>query len=161
MLSCSQLYTQYLCDAFLIHKVHRYDLEGKRLFEIGEKYYFENLGIRNALWGYRIEDLGKIYENVVYNHLLTMGYQVKIGIIGGNKEIDFIAERKGEKLYIQVALVLENEKTIEREFGNLLKVKDNYPKMIITSRAFPGNTYKGIEIVQLKHFLMSTSLTRG
>lgn len=148
-----QLFTQHLCHAFLLHQVSRYDIEGKRIFEFGEKYYFENLGIRHAIWGFRVEDLGKIYENAVYNHLLAMGYDVKVGILGGGLEIDFIAKRKGEVLYIQVALSLKEEKTIEREFGNLLKIKDNYPKIVVTSQSFTGNSYKGIEIVNLRSFL--------
>lgn len=147
-----QLYIQHLTNAFLIHQVKRYDIEGKRLFEIGEKYYFENIGIRNALWGYRLEDLGKIIENAVYNHLLIEGYKVEVGILT-DKEIDFVAEKNGEKIYIQVALALLEEKTIEREFGNLKKVKDNYPKMVVTLERFSGNTVDGILIVELRNFL--------
>lgn len=148
-----QLYIRHLTNAFLIHQVNRYDIEGKRLFEIGEKYYFENLGIRNALWGYRPEDRGKILENVVYNHLLLDGYNVEVGILGNN-EIDFIAQRGGEKTYIQVALSLYEEKTIEREFGNLQKIKDNYPKIVVTMDAFSGNSIEGIVAVDLRSFLM-------
>lgn len=147
-----QLYTQHLTNAFLIHQVKRYDIEGKRLFEIGEKYYFENLGIRNALWGYRLQDTGKIMENVVHNHLLAEGYTVQIGILAAY-EIDFVAEKNGEKLYIQVALSLLEEKTIEREFGNLQKINDNYPKMVVTMDAFSGNTIDGILSVDLRSFL--------
>lgn len=147
-----QIYAQHLTNAFLIHQVKRYDVEGKRLFEIGEKYYFENLGIRNALWGYRPQDIGKIMENVVYNHLVAHNYAVNVGILGSN-EIDFIAEKNGEKVYIQVALSLLEEKTIQREFGNLQKIKDNYPKMVITMDTFSGNTFDGIEVIDLKSFL--------
>ncbi|PJR03860.1 ATP-binding protein [Avrilella dinanensis] len=147
-----QIYAQHLTNAFLIHQVKRYDVEGKRLFEIGEKYYFENLGIRNALWGYRPQDIGKIMENVVYNHLVAHNYAVNVGILGAN-EIDFIAEKNGEKVYIQVALSLLEEKTIQREFGNLQKIKDNYPKMVITMDTFSGNTFDGIEVIDLKSFL--------
>ncbi|NGF56542.1 ATP-binding protein [Parapedobacter sp. SGR-10] len=147
-----QTYIQHLVNAFLIHQVKRYDIEGKRLFEIGEKYYFENLGIRNALWGYRLEDKGKIMENVVYNHLLAHNYVVHVGV-SGDSEIDFMAEKNGEKVYIQVALTLNGEKTIEREFGNLRKVKDNYPKMVITMDEFSGNTYEGIMALDLRRFL--------
>lgn len=146
------LYLHHLCNAFLIHQVRRYDITGKRLFEIGEKYYFENFGIRNALWGYRIEDRAKIMENAVYNHLLISGYTVEVGILG-DKEIDFIAQKQGEKLYIQVALSLNDEKTIKREFGNLQKIQDNYPKMVITMESFSGNTYEGILNIDLRSFL--------
>lgn len=148
-----QAYIQHLTNAFLIHRVNRYDIVGKRLFEIGEKYYFENLGIRNALWGFRPEDRGKILENAVYNHLLTENYKVQVGIIADN-EIDFIAEKNGEKTYIQVALTLNEEKTIEREFGNLLKIKDNYPKLLVTMDRFSGNTFEGVKVTDLRTFLM-------
>jgi len=100
-----QNYLKYLTNAFLIHEVARYDIVGKRIFEIGEKYYFENLGIRNALWGYRLEDKSKILENVVYNHLRFLGYDVKVGVIA-SEEVDFVCEKQGEKCYIQVAVTL-------------------------------------------------------
>ncbi len=147
-----QTYIHYLTSAFLIHQVKRYDLVGKRLFEISDKYYFENLGIRHALWGYKIEDRGKIIENAVYNHLLYQGYTVKVGIIG-DVEIDFVAEKQGEIKYIQVALSLNEEKTIEREFGNLKKIKDNYPKMVVTLDEYDGNTHEGIIAMDLRSFL--------
>jgi len=149
-----QIYIQHLVNAFLVHKVSRYDLVGKRLIEIGDKYYFENLGIRNGLWGYRLEDRGKIMENAVYNHLLFKGYKVKVGILGAN-EIDFIAEKEGEKIYLQVALTINDPTTLEREFGNLKNIKDNYPKMVITLEAFSGNTVEGIEAIDLSSFLLS------
>ena len=148
-----QNYIQHLVNAFLVHRVSRYDLIGKRLFEIGEKYYFENLGIRNGIWGYRLEDRGKIMENVVYNHLIFKGYKVQVGILGA-KEIDFIAEKQGEKTYIQVALSINDTNTMEREFGNLQQINDNYPKKVITLESFSGNTFEGIELVSLREFLM-------
>jgi len=149
-----QTYIQHLVNAFLVHKVPRYDLIGKRLFEIGEKYYFENLGIRNGLWGYRLEDRGKIMENAVYNHLIFKGYKVQVGV-QGNHEIDFIAEKDGEKKYIQVALTINDQTTMEREFGNLKKISDNYPKTVITMDAFSGNTHEGIQTIDLRSFLLS------
>lgn len=149
-----QIYNRYLVNAFIIQVVSRYDIIGKRLFEFGEKYYFENLGIRNALWGYRIEDRGKILENAVYNHLAYCGYKISIGILG-TKEIDFIAEKNGEKKYIQVAQSIQEEQTIKREFGNLLAIKDNYPKIVITMDAFSGNTVEGIAILDLETFLVT------
>ncbi len=147
-----QAYMAYLTSAFLVHQVKRYDIVGKRIFEIGEKYYFENLGIRNALWGYRVEDRGKMIENAVYNHLLYQGYKVKVGILG-DMEIDFVAERQGEIKYIQVALSLSEEKTLEREFGNLKKIKDNYPKLVVTLDEYSGNTHEGIITKSLLQFL--------
>jgi predicted AAA+ superfamily ATPase len=148
-----QLYVNYLANAFLIHKVGRYDLIGKRLFEVGDKYYFENLGIRNALWGYRLEDRGKIIENAVYNELLYKGYQVQVGIMG-TQEIDFIAQKNTEKWYIQVALTLNEEKTLVREFGNLLKIQDNYRKTVVTLDTYQGASYEGIEVVNLRSFCL-------
>uniref|UniRef100_UPI00404B19F4 ATP-binding protein n=1 Tax=Flavobacterium sp. TaxID=239 RepID=UPI00404B19F4 len=149
-----QVYVQHLVSAFLLHKVARYDLIGKRLFEIGDKYYFENLGIRNGIWGYRLEDRGKIMENMVYNHLVFRGYEVKVGTLG-DKEIDFIAEKKGDKIYVQVALSIQDEKTIEREYGNLMQIADNYPKMVVCLDAFSGASYQGITSISLRNFLMT------
>ena len=125
---------------------------GKRVFEISEKYYFENLGIRNSIWGYRLEDKGKILENAVYNHLLYLGYKVQVGVLG-DLEVDFVAEQNGEKEYFQVALSLHEQKTLEAEFGNLQKIKDNYPKTVITWDAFEGNTYEGIQSTIIRDFL--------
>ncbi|MDE3211643.1 MAG: ATP-binding protein [Bacteroidota bacterium] len=152
-----QQYASYLNSAFIIHEVNRFDIVGRRIFEIGHKYYFENTGIRNAITGYRIKDMGKLLENVVYNHLLFLGYKVKIGILH-QQEIDFIAERRGELLYVQVAVKLESEATVEREFGNLLMIKDNYPKLVISDDHFEGNTYNGITHMHIRQFLMSENL---
>ncbi len=149
-----QTYVQYLVNAFLIFKVPRYDIVGKRVFEIGEKYYFENIGIRNSIAGYQIDDLGKIMENAVYNHLLYKGNKVYVGVIPPN-EIDFIAENKGEKAYYQVALSIKKEDTWKREFGNLAKIKNHYPKYVITREAWEGNTYEGIKTLSLRAFLSS------
>lgn len=147
-----QNHIKQIVNAFIIHKVSRYDMIGKRIFEIGEKYYFENLGIRNGIWGYRMEDMGKIIENAVYNHLVYKGYDVQVGILN-SFEIDFIAQKKGEKAYFQVALTISDPKTIEREFGNLRKIKDNYSKTVITMDLFEGNTFEGIKYIDLRSFL--------
>ncbi len=147
-----QLYISYLVNAFIIGQAPRYDIVGKRLFEIGEKYYFENLGIRNSIWGYRPEDKGKIMENAVFNHLLFKNNEVKVGVLH-EAEIDFIAQKEGEKHYYQVALSIHETQTIEREFGNLKKIKDNYPKTVITYDVFKGNTMEGIKCEDLKSFL--------
>jgi hypothetical protein len=149
-----QTYIHHLVNAFLLHQVPRYDLIGKPLFEIGDKYYFENLGIRNGLWGYRLEDRGKIMENVVYNHLVFKGYKVRVGVLGSH-EVDFIAEKNGEKKYIQVALTINDPATMEREFGNLKMITDNYPKLVITMDTFAGNTHEGILTMDLRNFLLS------
>ena len=89
----------------------------------------------------------------MYNHLVFRGYIVKVGVLG-DKEIDFIAEKNNEKIYVQVALTLEEEKTMEREFGNLLAIDDNYPKMVVTLNAFDGSSYQGVKVVDLRSFLM-------
>jgi predicted AAA+ superfamily ATPase len=128
-------------------------MQGKRLLETGEKYYFENLGIRNALWGYRLEDRGKIIENIVHNHLRYLNYTVRVGVLGVY-EIDFVAEKHGETIYVQVALELTEQATIEREIGNLRKIKDNYPKLVVTLDHFSGNSVDGIKILQLADFLL-------
>ena len=147
-----QQYTEQLANSFLLHKVSRYDIKGRRIFEIGEKYYFENTGIRNILIGYRPDELGKVLENAVYNHLLYKGWEVKVGIFE-RYEIDFVCQRNGESMYIQVALRLDEQKTIEREFGNLLHINDNYPKYVITNDQFSGNSYQGIQHINIRDFL--------
>jgi uncharacterized protein len=147
-----QLYAGYLASAYIIHEVSRYDIVGRRIFEIGNKFYFENTGIRNAIVGYNPKDMGKLLENVVYNHLLYLGYSVKVGSIN-KQEIDFVCERRGEMLYVQAALRLDAEGTIEREFGNLLKIQDNYPKLVITNDRFEGNTHQGVQHLYVRDFL--------
>ncbi|WP_439236448.1 ATP-binding protein [Lonepinella koalarum] len=147
-----QNYAEYLANAFLIHKVPRYDIEGKRIFEIGEKYYFEDLGLRNALIGYRVQDRGKLLENCIFNHLQIAGFDVKIGGLG-TQEIDFVAEKNGERIYVQAALTINDEKTLEREFGNLLKIQDNYPKYVVTMDEFNGNSFDGVMCLSLRQFL--------
>lgn len=149
-----QAYNGYLTNAYIVHEVERYDIIGKRIFEIGSKFYFENTGLRNAIIGYSPKDLGKILENVVYNHLLYLGYTIKVGSIN-TQEIDFVCERNGEFLYVQVALMLDSEATIQREFGNLLKIQDNYPKIVVTNDQFDGNSQQGILHMNIRDFLMN------
>lgn len=146
-------YIDYFENAFIIHNVSRYDIAGKRIFEIGNKYYFENLGIRNVITGRKLQDRAKVLENIVYNHLRYLGYAVKVGVLE-KLEVDFIGEKNGEKLYVQVALRLDDERTIEREFGNLLKIEDNYPKLVVSQDRFEGNTYEGIRHMYIRDFLM-------
>lgn len=145
-------YTGFLTDSFLVHKVLRYDITGKRLFETGEKYFFEDTGIRNAVIGYKPDDKGKLLENVVHNELLYRGYEVRTGSMG-TRETDFVAIKDNETTYIQVALRLDNEKTVSREFGNLLEIEDNYPKLVITTDEQYRNTLKGVEHVNIRRFL--------
>lgn len=147
-----QNYLHHLKQSFILSEVPRYDLKGKRVFEFGNKYYFENLGLRNAVAGFRPQDMGKLVENAVYNHLCFSGYEVKTGALK-SEEIDFVAQKNGETHYFQVALRLENEETISREFGNLQRIDDNYPKAVITLDPFDGNTYQGIRHISLRKFL--------
>ena len=148
-----QAYTGYLNDAFLVNRVLRYDIQGKRIFETGEKYYFENIGIRNAIIGYRAGDKAKILENVVYNELRFRGFEVTTGW-KKDHETDFIAVKNNEKIYVQVALILDNDDTVRREFGNLLEIEDNYPKMVITADKKYRNTIRGVEHKNIRSFLM-------
>jgi predicted AAA+ superfamily ATPase len=147
-------YLAYLETSFLICKVKRADIEGKKIFEIGEKYFFEDIGIRNSIVGYKANDIHKLLENIVYLHLRIAGYMVFVGK-DGDKEIDFIAEKMGEKIYVQVAYLLSNEETIEREFGNLLNISDNYPKYVVTMDELSDvATYKGIGRLHVKDFCL-------
>jgi predicted AAA+ superfamily ATPase len=147
-----QTFIGYMSDAYLVHRVPRYDIIGKRLFETGEKFYFEDLGLRNSLSGYRPGDLGKILENAVHNELLFRGYTVRTGW-KGNHETDFIATRDNETVYIQVAWTLDSEATVEREFGNLLEIDDNYPKMVVSADEQFKNTIKGVKHLNIRQFL--------
>lgn len=126
-------YIQALCETYVIHKVNRYDIHGKRLFETNDKYYFEDNGIRNCLGGGNREgDIEKVMENVVYNHLVRLGYEVTVGQLQAS-EIDFVCSKpNGERVYVQVAYVIADAATREREFGNLRAINDNYPKYVIS-----------------------------
>lgn len=147
-------YIRALTEAFIIHKVGRFDIVSKKVFERGEKYYFENMGIRNIVAGYKPQDRARRLENVVLNHLLFCGYAVKVGTLP-SEEIDFVCSKNGEILYIQVSIELEKQETIDREFGNLLKIKDNYPKMVVSGDRSFENTYEGIQHVYIRDFLSS------
>jgi hypothetical protein len=145
-------YLSHLVNSQIIIPVKRYDIKGKRIFEIGEKYYFQDLGIRNAINGYRVGDIGKIIENAVANYLVSHGYSIFTGD-WQTKEIDFIAMKNNEKVYIQVAYLLNDPSTIDREFGNLQYIDDNYPKMVISMDSQTMNTIDGIEHWNLLNFL--------
>lgn len=149
-------YLKPLAAAYFIHKVPRYDIAGLRIFEVGEKYYFEDIGLRNAIRGYdKRKDIGKLMENVVYLHLIRQGFTVFTGQTGTN-EIDFVAVKAGVTIYVQVCYLLSDENTINREFGNLLKIGDNYRKYVVTMDELnAGTNYQGIEQVHLKDFLIT------
>jgi len=145
-------YLSYLASAYYITRAPRSDVQGKKIFETGEKYYFEDLGLRNAISGYNIQDISKLIENAVFQQMIRMGFNVYVGKTG-DKEIDFVCERQGEKMYIQCAYLLADEQTIQREFGNLLLIKDNYPKYVVTMDDFKGSTHQGIIHSNLREFL--------
>ena len=150
-------YLEFLQLVFFIDGVRRADIQGKKIFEIGEKFYFEDIGMRNAIIPFQIQDINKILENIVYHHLKCMQFDVLIGQVG-SKEIDFIASKNDQKFYIQVAYLLIEEKTIEREFGNLEAIKDNYPKLVITMDETPVSNSKGIEHWNIRSFLLNFGL---
>ena len=148
-------YLDYLSNVMLVTPVKRGAIEGRKIFEIGEKYYFNDTGLRNSLIPYRQSDLNKLFENLVYSHLITSGYSVTIGQSSG-KEVDFVAERWAEKAYFQVAYMIPDQRTHDREFGNLLVIKDNWPKYVVSSDEMIGNPYEGIIHIHIRDFLMKT-----
>lgn len=148
-------YLRALSNSFFVHKVQRADIKGLKVFEVGEKYYFEDLGLRNAVrpFNYR-DDVNKLMENVVFLHLKRNNYNVFVGK-SGDKEIDFLAEKDGERVYFQVTYMLFDQQTIDREFGNLLSVSDHYPKYVITmDEVSSGSSFKGIRKMHLRDFLI-------
>lgn len=145
-------YLSFLEQAFFILKVNREELRGKKIFEIGQKYYLEDLGLRHALLGYRTADIGKILENIVYLHLVIAGYQVRIGKFQ-NKEIDFVCTRGDEKIYVQVAYLITDEATAKREFGNLELVYDNHPKFVVSLDENATGNVAGIKHVHIREFI--------
>lgn len=153
-------YIKYLSEAYILHKVNRYDIHGKRLFESNDKFYFEDHGVRNALvGGSREGDIEKIIENIIYQHLIRMGYEVTVGQLQAG-EIDFVCTGKGGKrLYIQASYIIADDDTREREFGNLESIKDNYPKYVISMTPLVRkNDDNGITHLGLRTFLMSDDL---
>lgn len=145
-------YLSYLEAVFFIDRVKRTDINGKKIFEIGDKFYFEDLGIRHSINPFQQRDMNKVLENLVYHHLKVMRYEVLVGKMG-NKEIDFVAEKNGKRHYIQVAYLIADEKTHQREFGNLLSIADNCSKLVVSMDALAGGDFKGIEHWSLLKFL--------
>lgn len=148
-------YLQYLSKALLLRQVARYDIHGKKLFEQNFKYYFSDHGMRNLLCGFNLRgSIEKIIENVIYNYLLTQGFTVTVGILRVG-EIDFVATRGAETIYIQATYLLGSQETIEREFGNLAAIKDNYPKYVVSLDPVSGDLpeYPGITHLNLRDFL--------
>ena len=153
-------YMKFLCDAYMIHKVNRYDIHGKRLFESNDKFYFEDNGIRNTLAdGSREGDIEKVIENIVYNHLIRMGYDVTVGQLQAG-EIDFVCRKpEGQRIYVQASYMIVDDTTREREFGNLRTIKDNYPKYVISMTPLVTRADdNGITHLHLRKFLTLSSL---
>ena len=152
-----QNYISYLVSTFALHKVLRYDIKGKRLLELYEKYYLGDVALRHALLGFREIDISGVLENLVFLELKRRGYQVFIGKFE-NKKIDFIAEKENRKIYIQVAYLLSSREIIEREFSVLKLIKDNYPKYVISMDTIFGSDFEGIQRINLVDFILNPDI---
>lgn len=152
-------YLSYLSNAYIIDRVERYNIHGKRILELGEKYYFEDLGIRNRIiGGNRQFDIEKVMENAVYRHLRQLGFTVFVGQLRKG-EIDFVAEKADRTVYIQVTYLLANQETVDREFGNLSAITDSHPKYVVSMDRMSGfANVDGIRHLHLRSFLMLTDL---
>lgn len=148
-------YISFLCEAYILHKVNRYDIHGKRVFENNDKFYFEDNGVRNAIaGGTREGDIEKVIENIIYEHLIRLGYQVYVGQLQAG-EIDFLCTKpEGQRIYVQASFIIAEQATREREFGNLRSIKDNYPKYVISmTPLLTKNDDDGITHIHLRKFL--------
>lgn len=153
--SMTSAYIGHLCKALIINRVARFDIHGKKLFELICKYYFADHGLRNYLCGFNLRNsIEKIMENVVYLHLLSQGFDVTVGILRAG-EVDFVAAKAGRTVYVQVTYLLASEETIAREFGNLAGINDNYPKYVVSMDPVGGElaAYPGIYHLRLRDFL--------
>ncbi len=146
-------YVRYLCDAYVFHGVRRYDIRGRRYLKTSVKYYLSDTGIRFARLGRRNLDHGRMYENIVCIELLRRGYEVWVGKLY-QKEVDFVALRGNEKVYIQVSDDISRPETFKREYEPLLKIRDAYPKMILASTRHRTYDYEGIRIHNLPDWLL-------
>lgn len=148
-----QNYLAYICSTFTLYKVQRYDIKGKRLLELHEKYFLGDIGLRHALLGYREGDISGILENIIFLELKRRGYEVHIGKLG-TLEIDFIATNSTGKIYVQVCYLLASQETIQREFKPLQNIKDNYPKYVVSMDSIFGDDLDGIRRVNIVDFLL-------
>jgi len=149
-------YLKWCEEAYLLYRLKSQDINGKKMLKVNEKYYVVDHGLREAVVGANLKNTEIILENIVGLELLRRGYKVCVGRVG-EKEIDFVGEKDGEKLYLQVCYLLNEETTIEREFGSLLDVKDNYPKLVLYKESsFKGN-FEGIPAVRVEDWLMGNT----
>ncbi len=148
-------YIRYCCDAYLFYQVKRQDLSGRQILASNEKYYIADHGIREAVFGGNMRDINLVLENIVFLEMLRRGYTVTVGKTG-NKEIDFVCEKRGEKLYVQVTYLLASDETIHREFGAYSDIRDNFPKYVISLDEFDMSR-DGIKHRNVRDFLLADS----
>lgn len=147
-------YLEKLEKAYLLHRCSRYDLQGKEILKTQEKFYLADTSLRYSVLGYNADSVATSLENVVYLELCRRGYAVNIGKTSDG-EIDFVATRQNEKVYVQVAQQIASEKTERREYERLLEIRDNYPKYVLRTDEFAGGNYEGIKTMHVADFLLS------